>query len=72
MAQHEFTDAIALLKADHREVEDLFEKFENASGKDRKKQIAEKICTELKINAMIEEEIFYPTLQGKIEQELLD
>ena len=25
-------DAIALLKADHRKVEDLFEKFENARG----------------------------------------
>ena len=32
MAQQEFTDAIALLKADHRKVEELFEKFENASG----------------------------------------
>ncbi len=72
MAQKEYTDAIALLKADHREVEELFEKFENASGKDRKQQIAEKICTELKIHSMIEEEIFYPALQGKIEQELLD
>ena len=72
MAQQEYTDAIALLKADHRTVEELFEKFENASGKDRKQQIAEKICTELKIHSMIEEEIFYPALQGKIEQELLD
>ena len=53
MAQQEFTDAIALMNADHREVEDLFEKFENASGKDRKQQIAEKICTELKIHAII-------------------
>ena len=32
MAQQEFTDAIALLKADHREVEDLFSKFESARG----------------------------------------
>ena len=72
MAQQEFTDAIALLKADHRTVEELFDKFENASGKDRKQEIAEKICTELKIHSMIEEEIFYPALQGKIEQDLLD
>jgi len=72
MAQQEFTDAIALLKADHRTVEELFSKFENASGKDRKQSIAEQICTELKIHSMIEEEIFYPALQGKIEQELLD
>jgi hypothetical protein len=72
MAQQEFTDAIALLKADHREAEELFEKFEKASGKERKQQIAEKVCTELKIHSMIEEEIFYPALQGKIEQDLLD
>ena len=72
MAQKEFTDAIALLKADHREVEELFAKFENASGDGKKQQIAERICTELKIHSMIEEEIFYPALQGKIEQDLLD
>jgi hypothetical protein len=72
MAEQEYTDAIALLKADHREVEELFEKFENASGKDRKQQLAEQICTELKIHSMIEEEIFYPALRGKIEDDLLD
>ena len=67
-----FTDAIALLKADHRTVEDLFEQFETASGKGRKQEIAEQICTELKIHATIEEEIFYPALRGKIEDDLLD
>lgn len=71
MAKDEFTDAIALLKADHREVEDLFAKFENASGDGRKQKIAEQICTELKIHTMIEEEIFYPALEGKIEEDLL-
>lgn len=71
MAQEEFTDAIALLKADHRKVEELFSKFENASGKDRKQQLAEQICNELKVHTMIEEEIFYPAFEGKIEEELL-
>ena len=71
MAQQEFTDAIALLKADHRKVEDLFDKFENASGKDRKQALAEQICTELKIHSLIEEEIFYPALDGKIDDDLL-
>jgi len=51
-------DAIALLKADHRKVEELFEKYENARGK--KADIAKKICMELSIHTMIEEEIFYP------------
>ena len=71
MAQQEFTDAIALLKADHREVEELFGKFETASGDGRKQKLAEQICTELKIHTAIEEEIFYPALEGKIEEDLL-
>jgi hypothetical protein len=71
MAQHEFTDAIAMLKADHRKVEELFSKFENASGHGKKQQIAEQICNELKIHTMLEEEIFYPALEGKIEEDTL-
>ncbi|KRA83530.1 hemerythrin domain-containing protein [Altererythrobacter sp. Root672] len=72
MAQQEFSDAIALLKADHRVVEGLFSKFENASGDGKKQQIAEQICDELKIHTLLEEEIFYPALRGKIEDDLLD
>jgi hypothetical protein len=53
-------DAIALLKADHREVESLFEQFEKSRSDERKAKIAEKICTALKIHTTIEEEIFYP------------
>lgn len=68
MPQSSFTDAIALLKADHRTVEDLFEKFEKARS-DRKLPIAQQICNELKIHTMIEEEIFYPALKGKIEED---
>ena len=68
MATQEFTDAIALLKADHRKVEDLFAKFEKA-GTGSKQAIAEQICNELKIHSMIEEEIFYPALEGKIDDE---
>jgi hypothetical protein len=66
------TDATHILANDHRTVEDLFEKYVNASGKQAKADIASKICTELKIHAAIEEEIFYPGLRGKIEDDLLD
>lgn len=61
-------DAIALLKADHREVEELFEKFENAKGDGAKEKIALKICMELTVHAQIEEEIFYPACEGKVEE----
>ena len=53
-------DAIALLKADHREVEDLFEQFVKARDDGRKQDLATQICTALKVHTQIEEEIFYP------------
>lgn len=70
MAKEEFTDAIALLKADHRTVEELFDEFQEASGRQRKWKVAEQICNELKIHATIEEEIFYPAFEGKIDDDL--
>ncbi len=53
-------DAIALLKADHREVEDAFEKFMKARDNDRRQELATQICNALKVHTTIEEEIFYP------------
>jgi hypothetical protein len=70
MPKEQFTDAIALLKHDHREVEDLFEKFEKASGSERKWQIAQQICNELKIHTIIEEDIFYPACESAVEEDL--
>ena len=64
-------DATHILASDHRTVESLFEDYEEANGTDRKRAIAEEICRELKIHAMIEEEIFYPALKGKIDEDLL-
>jgi hypothetical protein len=64
-------DAIALLKADHRKVEELFEKFEKAKDADRKKALAQEICMELSIHATIEEEIFYPACKDNVEEDLL-
>ena len=64
-------DAIALLKEDHRKVEELFEQFEKASGAGRKEKLAKQICLELTVHATIEEEIFYPACDGKIEEDLL-
>ncbi len=54
-------DALALLEADHQRVEALFRDFKSASG-DRaaKFAIAQVICSELVLHAMVEEEIFYP------------
>src|SRR5260221_12565539 len=62
-------DAIALLKEDHRKVEKLFETFEKARDEDRKADLVQQICTELVIHTMVEEEIFYPSCKGQIEDE---
>ena len=64
-------DAVALLKADHEKVAGLFESFEKASGDGKKQKIAEEICMELTVHATIEEEIFYPACEGKVEEDLL-
>ena len=53
-------DAIALLKADHRQVEERFDEFEKAKDDKRKQTLAKQICAALKVHAQIEEEIFYP------------
>lgn len=71
MAPNLDTDATHVLANDHRNVEELFSKYEKASGSEQKKQIAQQICNELKIHAQLEEEIFYPALKGKVEEDLL-
>jgi hemerythrin superfamily protein len=66
-------DAIQLLRADHRKVQDLFDQFEKARNDDRKAELAQEICTELKVHAQIEEEIFYPAAREALkEQDLID
>ena len=71
MAASTSQDAIALLKEDHRKVEELFSEFESAKGDGRKQKLAEEICLELSVHAKIEEEIFYPACEGKVDEDLL-
>lgn len=71
MASPKSPDAVALLKQDHRTVEELFAQFEKVSGDGRKEKIARQICLELSVHTKIEEEIFYPACDGKIEEDLL-
>jgi hemerythrin superfamily protein len=61
-------DAIALLKADHREVERLFGEFETARSADRKSELATRICAALRVHTAIEEEIFYPAFLEATEE----
>ena len=62
-------DAIALLKADHRQVEKWFSEFDKARDSKRKTTLAEQICNALKVHTQIEEEIFYPAFLAATEEE---
>jgi hemerythrin superfamily protein len=54
------TDAISLLKADHRQVEAWFSQFSKSKDRQKKQQLANLICDALMTHTTIEEEIFYP------------
>lgn len=62
-------DAIELLKADHRQVEEWFEQFEKTRSDERKQQLANQICKALEVHTKIEEEIFYPAFLEATEEE---
>lgn len=53
-------DAVALLKADHKQVKEWFEEFEGTKSAHKKKMLATNICNALTVHCEIEEEIFYP------------
>ena len=64
-------DAIALLKADHATVSDLFADYEKVRSDAKKKALVAEICTELSVHAQIEEEIFYPAVKAALKDKLL-
>ena len=66
-------DAIKLLTEQHREVEELFEKFEKAGEKAMKKKLdlCRRIADALAVHATIEEKIFYPATKDSRTEELL-
>lgn len=65
-------DAISILKADHRKVESLFERYEKSTSKGAKGRLAHDICLELSVHTTIEEELFYPAIKNAIEEDLCD
>ena len=61
-------DVFEMLKTDHRHVQDLFTKFEDADKRTRS-SIAEETLTALEVHTALEEEIVYPALAEVIEDE---
>ncbi|MDO8345061.1 MAG: hemerythrin domain-containing protein [Cellvibrio sp.] len=64
-------EATALLKADHKAVDALFEQYESARSATKKKALVAQICTELTVHAQIEEEIFYPQVKEALKDKEL-
>ena len=64
-------DAIALLKKDHREVEELFKEFEALEEGDSQavEPVIASACTELKIHDKLETEVFYPAIREQANDE---
>lgn len=58
--------AIAILKKDHDKVKELFDGFEKAETPAAREKIISQAVTELKIHALLEEEIFYPAVRGHV------
>lgn len=63
-------DAIELLKADHRVVEQLFDAFHKTADDDEaaKGALVRRACEELTVHTLIEEEILYPAAYKALQQ----
>lgn len=63
-------DAIAMLTAEHREVKQMFEQFEQMTDRAKvsKKKLADQICEALILHTAIEEEIFYPAVREAVDE----
>lgn len=63
------SNAIELLKHDHREVESMFKQFDAEEDSRSKSEIAQHICLSLIVHGEIEEELFYPAAQRALDGE---
>lgn len=63
-------DAVELLMEDHRKVEKLVAEFSSLKegSEEEKEDLVEQVCTELRVHAQLEEEIFYPAVEEALEQ----
>ena len=60
------------IRLDHTHVLTAFRQYEVGSPARLKKGLADNVCLAIEIHAQLEEEIFYPALRGKVEDDDLD
>jgi len=58
-------DALQMLEQDHRKVKILFREAKDANDPRKRKEVFDKIDTELEIHTHIEETVFYPAIEFK-------
>jgi hemerythrin superfamily protein len=69
------TQAVQMLKSDHRKVDELFERFESTHDSVKKAGIVTEVCRALIVHAEIEEKLFYPasrSVLGSDDQKMVD
>lgn len=64
--------AISIVLRDHDKVKELFDQFEKANTAAQREKIMAEAVTELKIHAVIEEEIFYPAIRKHVGKDLMN
>lgn len=57
------TDAITVLKKDHKKVKGLFRDFGTANGPTERKRIADQVIEELTVHTYLENEVMYPDIR---------
>jgi hemerythrin superfamily protein len=60
-------DAIALLKADHQKVRQLFAEYDAAGDRATRRSVATLVFVELETHAQLEEHVFYPAVNEETE-----
>lgn len=66
------SNAIDMLKKDHRTVKTLFKKLEDTDDDNEKVALAEEICAELTLHAEVEERVFYPAVREALREKASD
>jgi hemerythrin superfamily protein len=71
------TDAIVMLKADHKEMRQLFKEFQSAgeNAKKRKEQLVDRILEALTVHTYIENQVMYPYVREQmpeLEEDVLE
>lgn len=62
-------NATTLLKRDHDRVRSLFQRMRNGPSGDRRRDTLREIATELVLHSQLEEEFFYPAIEGCADRE---